>query len=186
MEGFLILAGGILGVVCLFLGRSGDRGTSPGEPVGDVGGGRETDSTSGLPSTLGGLDGLDIAGSAFGLTDESWLINRHHDIDDPTDDSSNGVRDAAWSGDPFVIEGIGLAVGIGPGDDFPVHRSCINPATGLPMISDSEAGFDVGGNPYGFRNDDLYSHDSFESGFGSDSHGFNDSFDHSGSGTDWT
>ena len=49
------------------------------------------------------------------------------------------------------------------------------------MISDSEVGFDVGGNPYGFSNDDLSVHqDSFGSGFGSHS------LDHFGSDTDWT
>lgn len=49
------------------------------------------------------------------------------------------------------------------------------------MISDSEVGFDVVGNPYGFSNDDLSVHnDSFGSGFGSDS------LDYLESDTDWT
>lgn len=42
------------------------------------------------------------------------------------------------------------------------------------MVSDSEAGFDVGGDPYGFSNDDLSGHhDSLGFGFdsASDSHG---------------
>ncbi len=69
-------------------------------------------------------------------------------------------------------------------------KFCTNPATGLPMISGYEVGVDVAGNPYGFSNDDHFSHhhsdafghDPFESGMGSDSFG---SFD-SGSGSDWS
>ncbi|MFB2707160.1 hypothetical protein [Marinobacter shengliensis] len=40
--------------------------------------------------------------------------------------------------------------------------SSINPATGLPMMGDMEAGFDVGGNLYGMGIDDAFNSSSFD------------------------
>jgi hypothetical protein len=40
--------------------------------------------------------------------------------------------------------------------------SSINPATGLPMMGDMEAGFDVGGNLYGMGTDDAFNSSSFD------------------------
>ena len=181
MEGFLTLAGVIVGVVCLVLARPRDQDSPLGESFKDIGGGRVFDSASGLPSTLECLDGFHVAGSAFGRDDGPWPIDRHHEMSGLFNDFSRSVGDAAWLSDPFALDDPGHAVGIGMGDDFLAHRTCFNPATGLPMISDSEAGSDVGGNPYGFSNDDMSAHhDSFGSGFGSDS------LDHLGSDTGWT
>lgn len=72
-------------------------------------------------------------------------------------------------------------------DAFGSPAMVINPATGLPMVGDSMAGIDVGGNLYGTSSHDMFSTDH---SFGSDSfssHSFGT--DHfgggsSGSGTD--
>lgn len=62
---------------------------------------------------------------------------------------------------------------------------CINPATGLPMMSDSMAGLDVGGNAYGFSHDDTWnSHELFDGG-GLDAGGAYKSWGSQGSGGDW-
>lgn len=181
MEGLLILAGLVFGVACLILDRARHQDSSSGGSVEDIGSGRMVDSGSVLPVIQGDLDRFDVAGSSLGLDHEPWPLDRYHEVRGPFDDFDGGARDAAWSSDPLALGDPGHAVGNGMVDDFPVHRICINPATGLPMIADSEVGFDVGGNPYGFSNDDLsVHHDSFGSGFGSDS------FDHLGPDTDWT
>lgn len=41
-----------------------------------------------------------------------------------------------------------------------MNHGPINPATGLPMISDDVTGFDIAGNPFGF---DLHTFDTFSS-----------------------
>ena len=62
---------------------------------------------------------------------------------------------------------------------------CINPATGLPMMSDSMAGLDVGGNAYGFSHDDTWnSHELFDGG-GLDAGGAYESSGSQSSGGDW-
>ena len=62
---------------------------------------------------------------------------------------------------------------------------CINPATGLPMMSDSMAGLDVGGSAYGFNHDDSWSsHDMFDGGC-PDAASSHDSWSSPGSGSDW-
>lgn len=53
-------------------------------------------------------------------------------------------------------------------DEIECGHSCINPATGLPMIGDSPGGFDVGGNAYGFSHSDPFDH---HTSFGSDPFG---------------
>jgi hypothetical protein len=47
-------------------------------------------------------------------------------------------------------------------DVFDDMGSYINPATGLPMMDDMEAGFDVGGNLYGTGTDDAFNLSSFD------------------------
>lgn len=62
---------------------------------------------------------------------------------------------------------------------------CINPATGLPMMSDSMAGLDVGGSAYGFNHDDSWgSHDMLDGG-SQETAGSHDSWNSIGSGSDW-
>lgn len=181
MEGILLLAGIIFGVACLILDRARHQDHSSAESEEDIGSVRMVDSGSTLPVARGDLGRFDVAGSALGLDDEPWPLNRYHEVRWLFDDFDGGARDAVWSSDPLALGDLGHAAGNGMVDDFSVHRICINPATGLPMISDSEAGFDVGGNLYGFSNDGLSAHhDNFGSGFGSDS------LDHLGSDTNWT
>ena len=110
---------------------------------------------TGLPMMHDGPGGLDIEGNFYGSDDEALSIHRH-----PVDRSL---------GEIFEHEGSG---------------PWINPATGLSMISGSSAGVDVGGNPYGSRLDDTFSHEiPFGSDFGHDSHGISDFHDSSGSGS---
>lgn len=111
---------------------------------------------TGLPMLLDGPGGFDIDGNMWGFDDETLSMHRH-------------------PADRLLLDGA-----------FGDHSSGprINPATGLPMISDSPASFDVGGNPYGSRSDDVFSHDSpFGSDFGSGSHGISDFHDSFGSGS---
>lgn len=162
MEGFLILAGLILGVVCVLWARSQDQDRSVDGPVGSVG----------------------DAGSLDSASDPAELFIDHHSISGPFDDLGNGVRDAVWTNDPFTLGIPGQPAAMSSSDDLCDHRVCINPATGLPMISDSEVGFDVGGNPYGFSNDELFTdNDSSASGF--DSSSSSDSFGSFGN-DDWS
>lgn len=51
--------------------------------------------------------------------------------------------------------------------------AAFNPATGLPMVSGTTSGMDVGGNPYGCSNSHFDSCSSIDEGIGS---GFGDSF----------
>ena len=161
MEGFL-LVGLVLGAVCLLVGKLRYQGGSTGEAPEGV---ALTDSVDILPVSLGRFD---VVGGASGWDDDLWSIDRQYEQSGPFDDLISGVRVTSWSSDSITIDEPNHDVGMDMADEFIVHHICINPATGLPMVSDSEAGFDVGGNPYGFSNDDLSSHhDSL--GFGSDS-----------------
>lgn len=77
---------------------------------------------------------------------EAWKPTRH-------DDYGSGYDwPAARAWDAFL----GVAGG-----------SCINPATGLPMLSGDSCGIDVGGNPYGIS-DSLSSHGSLDHGISLD------------------
>lgn len=165
MEGFLLLAGLALGVVCLIVGKLQHQGGSAGDAAHGGDDGHLTDS---VDIFLVGLGRFDVVGGAFGLDDDLWPIDRHYELSGPFDDLAVGVRATGWPSDAIALDEPNRAVGMDMADDFLVHRICINPATGLPMVSDCEAGFDVGGNPYGFSNDDLCGHhDSL--GFGFDS-----------------
>ena len=166
MKGLLLIAVIVLAAVFLigFIGLS--EGTSMATGESDDEPGDEAhwfNPATGLPMMSKGPHGFDVAGNWYGLDDHASSMDRHDALAGPFDDFSS-VR-GGWPSDAMTDS----------------HHICVNPATGLPMISDNEAGVDVGGNPYGFRNDDLFSHhDSFGSGFDNDSH------DHFGSGTDWT
>ena len=166
MEGLLLIAVIVLAAVILigFIGLS--EGTSMATGESDDEPGDEAhwfNPATGLPMMSKGPHGFDVAGNWYGFDDHATSMDRHDARASPFDDFSS-VR-GGWPSDAMTDS----------------HHACVNPATGLPMISDNEAGVDVGGNPYGFRNDDLFSHhDSFGSGFDNDSH------DHFGSGTDWT
>ena len=166
MEGVLLIAVIVLAAVFLigFIGLS--EGTSMATGESDDEPGDEAhwfNPATGLPMMSKGPHGFDVAGNWYGFDDHATSMDRHDARASPFDDFSS-VR-GGWPSDAMTDS----------------HHTCVNPATGLPMISDNEAGVDVGGNPYGFRNDDLFSHhDSFGSGFDNDSH------DHFGSGTDWT
>ena len=65
--------------------------------------------------------------------------------------------------------------------------ACINPATGLPMISDDCTGVDVGGSPYGSDlHDDTASIASvWDDGITSMSTGFDDGSFSTASSSDW-
>ena len=166
MEGLLLIAVIVLaavfliGVIGLSEGTSTATGESDDEPSDEA---HWFNPATGLPMMSKGPHGFDVAGNWYGFDDHASSMDRHDALAGPFDDLSS-VR-GGWPSDAMTDS----------------HHICVNPATGLPMISDNEAGVDVGGNPYGFRNDDLFSHhDSFGSGFDNDSH------DHFGSGTDWT
>ncbi len=162
MEGFLLLAGLVLGVACLIAGMLWYRGGSTGDAADD---GHLTGSVDIFPVGLGRFD---VVGGASGLDEDLWPIDPHYEQGGPFDDLAVGIHAAGWPSDSIALDEPSHAVGMDMADDFPVHRICINPATGLLMVSDSEVGFDVGGNPYGFSNDDLSGHhDSL--GFGFDS-----------------
>lgn len=166
MEGLLLIAVIVLAAILLigFIGSSEGIPTATGESDDESGDGAHWfNPATGLPMMSNGPHGFDVAGNWYGFDDQASSMDRHDALADPFDDFSS-VR-GGWPSDAMTDS----------------HHICINPATGLPMISDSEAGVDVGGNPYGFQNDDLFSdHDSFGSGFDNDSHS------HFGSGTDWT
>jgi len=176
MEAFLLVAGLALGVVCLIAGKFLDPGGSTADATDGVDDGHLTHSVDMLSVGRGRFD---MVGGAFGLDDDLWSIDPQYEQSGPFDDLAAGVRATGWPDDLIALDEPHHVVGMDMADDFPAHRICINPATGLPMLSDSEAGFDVGGNPYGFSNDDLSSHhDSL--GFGFDS----GSSSHSTSGSD--
>ena len=165
MEGLLLIAVIVLAVVFLIgligssEGASTATGESDDEPDDEA---HWFNPATGLPMMSKGPHGFDVAGNWYGFDDHASSMDRHDALAGPFDDLSS-VR-GGWPSDAMTDS----------------HHICVNPATGLPMISDNEAGVDVGGNPYGFRTDDLFSHhDSFGSGFDNDSH------DHFGSGTDW-
>lgn len=63
---------------------------------------------------------------------------------------------------------------------------CINPATGLPMMSDSMAGLDVGGNAYGFTHDDTWNNQDLFDGGGLGAGGAHESWGSQDSGGDWS
>jgi len=106
------------------------------------------------------------AGRAFAMVIEDWrrrarlyaLLDtytaRHNDswIHYGYSQSSGHAFDANEAGDSkYRIEAMQSVFG----DPFAFDRtgsltsSCINPASGLPMIGGSPCGFDVGGNSYG-------------------------------------
>lgn len=131
-----------------------------------------------------GPHGFDVAGNWYGFDDQASSMERDA-IDDPFDEFSS-VR-GGWPSDAMTTIGMDQA-GTSPmaSDFLDSAHACINPATGLPMISDSTAGVDVGGNPYGFNDNDSFNHlDSIGSSGGFDSFHSDDSFSSFGSGSDW-
>lgn len=158
---------------------------------------------TGLPMIAGEPYGFDVGGNLYGSSSDEDMGNStgvsrslSHDLvsgsrdfgDDPMSlDSpgSAGDRHPAgyYSGPSLSLMELGAFQGDATGPSE-IHMSYTNPATGLPMISDSPAGIDVGGNAYGMNNHDfLDHHDSFSS------HGSFDSFDSGssfGSGSDWS
>ncbi len=184
MEGLLLIAVIVLAAVLLigFIGLSEGTsmatGESDDEPDDEA---HWFNPATGLPMMSKGTHGFDVAGNWYGFDDHATSMDRHDALAGPFDDFSS-VR-GGWPSDAVTAIGMDQTLSADPMASHFIdsHHVCINPATGLPMISDSEAGVDVGGNPYGFQNDDLFSHhDSFGSGFDSDSHS------HFGSGTDWS
>lgn len=143
---------------------------------------------TGLPMISGEAHGFDVAGNAYGFDDRAWDLSHHDTIDGALDDFGTGVQDTGWPSDSMAPWGMDHMFGndTTASHDFTSNIFCINPATGLPMVSDSMVGFDLGGNAYGTSNDILGHDDVFGSGTGIDSHGFSDSFNSAGSDTDWT
>lgn len=167
MEIFLVLAIVALGAVRLV--KLGDESSDPGPGNAPDHSAADADSewsgtgldytinpANGLPMILKGPGGFDIEGNPYGFDDHTPPMHQH-----PAD----------WARDEiFGHESAG---------------PLINPATGLPMMSDSPAGVDVAGNPYGFNLDDTLPHGSnlFGSDFGSGLHGGSDLHDSFGSGS---
>lgn len=184
MEGLLLIAVIVLAAVSLigFIGSSEGATTATSESDAESADGTHWfNPATGLPMMSNGPHGFDVAGNWYGYDDQASSMDRHDALAGPFDDFSS-VR-GGWPSDAVTAIGMDQTLSADPmaSNFLDSHHVCINPATGLPMISDSEAGVDVGGNPYGFQNDDLFSHhDSFGSGFDSDSHS------HFGSGTDWS
>ena len=181
MDGFLLLVGIALGIACLVFGRPRED-FSASDSAPEVGDSPQVNLSGVIrvPPVITGA--IDLAEDHFAMDDDLWFHERYRDMEDLLDDFGSRANDGLWLPGKAVFDGPGYSFGIDSNDDFAVQRICINPATGLPMISDSEAGFDVGGNPYGFSNDDLSGHhDSL--GFGFDSA----SSSHSSSvGDDWS
>jgi hypothetical protein len=103
------------------------------------------------------------AGSAtMALADAFW----HHDDNpgDLGDDADHSLHMDAFASESLSDDGFSSISSWSDDDGFEFSNSCINPATGLPMIGDSCGGVDVMGNPYG---DDLS--DSFSSSWSDDS-----------------
>jgi len=182
MEGLLLIAVIALAAVLLigFIGSSEGIPAATGESDDESGDGAHWfNPATGLPMMSKGPHGFDVAGNWYGFDDHASSIDRHDALAGPFDDFSS-IR-GGWPSDAMTASGMDQTLGASPmaSNFLDSHHTCINPATGLPMNSDSEAGVDVGGNPYGVQNDDLFSHhDSFGSGFDDDSH------DHFGSGMD--
>ena len=145
---------------------------------------------SGLPMLSGGPYGFDIAGNNYGESGqgivESTLPFALEESDDFNIASAIGMAsssDSIWSGlDHSVRDGYFLAGQEEFGTE--IAKTYINPATGLPMVSDSLAGVDVGGNLYGVNDQDAFGmQDNSSFGFDSDLSSSNDAF---GSGSDWS
>ena len=145
---------------------------------------------TGLPMLSGGPYGFDIAGNNYGecgqhIT-ESRLPFAFGESDEFNIASTSGMAsngDNVWSS---LDQSSQDETFLDDREEFGVQivETYINPATGLPMISDSMAGFDVGGNLYGFNNQYSFGmHDSFSSGSDSDLSSSSDTF---GSGSDWS
>lgn len=183
MEGLLVIASVVLAVAWLLSGRPRERNDSPVNSPSDVGSERKIGSPSLIPvvPAITGAFDFDIAESHFDADDIEWFHDRYRDMEELFDDLGSRVNESRWPVGTSWHDGPSQSSGIGIDDGFLAHSSCINPATGLPMISGNEAGFDVGGNPYGFSNEDIF---TSSDGFGSsmDSHG--DSFGAFG-GSDW-
>lgn len=189
---FLLAAIVVLGVAFLITRRNSsaahfDWSSRPGSSSNDGGG--TINSAPGFPMIPAEAHGFDVAGNAYGLDDKTWGLGHHNKVSDAYDDFNPMDQDSSWLSDSMNLRGIDNIFGNDTTayHDFKSHHIYVNPATGLPMISDSTAGFDVGGNSYGTSNEDMFGHhDAFGSGMGIDSHAFNDSFNSSGSDTDWT
>lgn len=186
MSVFLLLAVLVLVVIGLLV-RSRTSHGQPGssaEPDGGSSGMVHAISPAiAIPTMLGGPAGVASAHNGYASGDETW-----HAIHHPLDDLGNGLVGTRWPDRSMALGDLDHQLGVGPIaiDDFESHHTYINPATGLPMMSDSMVGVDVGGNPYGFNNDDPLGHnDSFGIGLGSGSHGFDDGFSSFDSGSDW-
>ena len=83
---------------------------------------------------------------AISLNDHSDApVQLDHDVRSPFSDDSDLLADS------FAFS-----------DHLDHSVSPINPATGLPMMGDMEAGFDVGGNLYGTGTDDEFNSSSFD------------------------
>lgn len=134
-------------------------------------------SASASAALLSGVKGKCEVG-AFCLNDDGYDWTDRTQYEDAFADDGryrnhdhDAFRSSPDDGDAFPFDdSASLAVGPDYGNDahaFDHHdsdgRLWINPATGLPMISDGPSGFDVGGNTYGLSNDDH----SSRSGIGS-------------------
>ena len=167
MDGFLLLVGIALGIACLFCGRPRED-ASASDSVNKVGDSPKIDSLDMIPIAPAITGVIDFAEDHIAVDDDQWFHERYRAMEELLEDLGSRANESWWHPGNAVLDGPAYSIGIDPNDDFAVHRICINPATGLPIISDSEAGFDVGGNPYGFSNDDLSGHHDSQ-GFGFDS-----------------
>ncbi len=169
MDGFLLLVGIALGIACLIYGRP-RQDSSVSDLAPKVGDSPQVNLPGVIPVAPVIPGAIDFADDQFAMDDDLWFHERYRDMEELFEDLGSRANEGWWHPGNAAFDGSGYSFGIYSNDDFAVHRICINPATGLPMILDSEAGFDVGGNPYGFSNDDLSSnHDSLGFGFDSDS-----------------
>lgn len=167
MDGFLLLVGIALGIACLiYCGPREDSSASDSAPK--VGDSRQVNLSGVIlvPPVITGA--IDFAEDHFARDDDLWFHERYRDMEDLLEDRGSRANEGWQHLGNAVFDGPSYSFGIDSNDDFAVHCICINPATGLPMTSGSEAGFDVGGNPYGFSNDDLSGHYDSQ-GFGLDS-----------------
>lgn len=177
MEGLLILAMIAVGIAWLFSGRKRDREESLGELCGDVGHRHVTCVDIAPPATLPNLPGFDGALKDYCLGDDS-SADGGHDIYDLVDRCNRDIQDANWLIDTLLFYERNSAFDNSSSDETFGHGLCINPATGLAMMSGCELGFDVGGSSYGFSDEALFtSTDPFGSDIEMGLVGFHGSFD---------
>lgn len=88
--------------------------------------------------------------------DDDWQVISSNDHSDAPLQIDHDVHS------PFSDDSDLLADSFAFSDHLDHSVSPINPATGLPMMGDMEAGFDVGGNLYGTGTDDAFNSSSFD------------------------